>query len=188
MKSGLAANLMDELDLPGSLQAQGFGDDIAVDTPWTGDIYDRSWFVSPQYAPYREPGQIKVPFGSSRTNTTSASHGISGKSTSPPSGAESVSSRCLSGLTGARRFGSTTGKSARGTACRRLTCLSLALRFRPVVTASRSGWTTGSWWTWGKTPTASPTIPKPIGTGSSGKSSLRRRTRCGSKMRKSTPM
>lgn len=54
--------LDDELDLPGSLQAQGFGDDIAVDTPWTGDIYDRSWFVSPQYARYREPGQIKVPF------------------------------------------------------------------------------------------------------------------------------
>lgn len=54
--------LQDELDLPGSLQAQGFGDDVDIDTPWTGDIYDRSWFESPEFAPYRNPGQIKVPF------------------------------------------------------------------------------------------------------------------------------
>ena len=54
--------LDDELDLPGSLQAQGFGDDIAVDTPWTGDIYDRSWFVSPQYARYTRAGTNQGPF------------------------------------------------------------------------------------------------------------------------------
>ncbi|MCC9074632.1 glycoside hydrolase [Litorilinea aerophila] len=50
------------LQLPGSLQAQGYGNDITVDTPWTGDIFDRSWFESPRYAPYRQPGNIKVPF------------------------------------------------------------------------------------------------------------------------------
>lgn len=48
--------------LPGSLQEQGFGEEIGVDTRWTGDIIDRSYFESPRYAPYRRPGNIKVPF------------------------------------------------------------------------------------------------------------------------------
>jgi hypothetical protein len=48
--------------LPGSLQGQGFGNDVTVDTEWTGDIVDRSWFTEPEYAPYRQPGNIKVPF------------------------------------------------------------------------------------------------------------------------------
>lgn len=60
-----AADLPDPagmLTLPGSLQAQGYGDEIALDTSWTGTIVDRSWFDDPRYAPYRQPGQIKVPF------------------------------------------------------------------------------------------------------------------------------
>jgi hypothetical protein len=51
-----------EIKLPGSLLEQGIGDEISVDTKWTGDIVDRSWFTAPQYARYREPGHIKVPF------------------------------------------------------------------------------------------------------------------------------
>lgn len=49
------------LTLPGSIQAQGYGDDITLDTPWTGTIVDRSLFDDPRYAPYRQPGQIKTP-------------------------------------------------------------------------------------------------------------------------------
>ncbi len=48
--------------LPGSLPAQGIGDDVSVDTKWTGDIVDKSWFTAPEYAEYRKPGNIKVPF------------------------------------------------------------------------------------------------------------------------------
>ncbi len=48
--------------LPGALQAQGYGDDVTVGTRWTGQIVDRSFFTSPRYAPYREPGNVKVPF------------------------------------------------------------------------------------------------------------------------------
>ena len=48
--------------LPGSLQHQGVGDEIALDTPWTGGIVDRSFFTEERYAPYREPGNISVPF------------------------------------------------------------------------------------------------------------------------------
>lgn len=48
--------------LPGSLQTQGFGNEVTVDTPWTGEIADRSWFTDERYAPYRKPGNLKVPF------------------------------------------------------------------------------------------------------------------------------
>ena len=49
------------LTLPGSIQAQGYGNDITLDTPWTGTIVDRSLFDDPRYAPYRQPGAIKTP-------------------------------------------------------------------------------------------------------------------------------
>ena len=48
--------------LPGTLPEQGIGDPVALDTPWTGTIFDRSFFTAPEYAAYREPGRIKVPF------------------------------------------------------------------------------------------------------------------------------
>jgi hypothetical protein len=55
-------SLEKRLQLPGALQAQGFGDIASVNTQWTGLIIDRSWFTAPEYARYRVPGNIKVPF------------------------------------------------------------------------------------------------------------------------------
>ena len=57
-----AKTLAQTIQLPGCLQAQGFGDYVSVDTKWTGQIVDRSWFTAPKYAPYRQPGKIKLPF------------------------------------------------------------------------------------------------------------------------------
>ncbi len=54
--------LAQRIDLPGSLQNEGFGDDITVDTPWTGDVRIDHWKRAPQYDKYRQPGNIKVPF------------------------------------------------------------------------------------------------------------------------------
>ncbi|MFT3889256.1 MAG: hypothetical protein QM713_13985 [Arachnia sp.] len=48
--------------LPGSLQEQGIGDEVALDTPWVGTIVDRSFFDDERYAPYRQPGDVSVPF------------------------------------------------------------------------------------------------------------------------------
>jgi hypothetical protein len=48
--------------LPGTLSAQGIGDEVTVETEWTGGIVDRSWYDSPQYENYRRPGSVKVPF------------------------------------------------------------------------------------------------------------------------------
>ena len=50
------------ITLPGSLPGAGIGDPIAVDTKWTGGIFDKSYFSAPEYVPYRESGNIKVPF------------------------------------------------------------------------------------------------------------------------------
>ena len=52
----------DQLRLPESLQEQGFGNDIDINTQWTGKIADRSWYDAPEYAKYREKENIKVPF------------------------------------------------------------------------------------------------------------------------------
>jgi len=50
------------VQLPGSLTENGIGDDVTVETHWTGSIADRSWYTDPKYAPYRKPGHVKVPF------------------------------------------------------------------------------------------------------------------------------
>lgn len=56
--------LPDRITLPGVLQAQGYGDDIASDTPWVLGLGDAWWKLQP--AALREkfspPGQVEVPF------------------------------------------------------------------------------------------------------------------------------
>ncbi len=54
--------LADSVTLPGTLTGQGVGDPVRLETPWIGQIVDKSFFTSPSYAPYREPGSFKVPF------------------------------------------------------------------------------------------------------------------------------
>jgi hypothetical protein len=49
------------LQLPGSLSEQEIGNDVTVNTQWTGDI-TTSWYQEAKYAPYRQPGNIKISF------------------------------------------------------------------------------------------------------------------------------
>jgi hypothetical protein len=49
------------IQLPGSLQAQGFGDAPGLDTPWVGTVHEEVWDAS-KYAPYRTQENFKVPF------------------------------------------------------------------------------------------------------------------------------
>ncbi len=53
--------LAEALQLPGSLQAQGFGSVPALDTQWTGSI-QRGVFEMPRYAAYRDAAHFKMPF------------------------------------------------------------------------------------------------------------------------------
>ena len=52
----------ESIKLPGSMAQRGFGDDITVDTQWTGMIIDRSWFTEERYEKYRQPDNVKVPY------------------------------------------------------------------------------------------------------------------------------
>jgi hypothetical protein len=55
-------SLPDRVRLPGCLTERGIGDPVTVETKWTGGIVDKSWFTAPEFAGYREPGNVKVPF------------------------------------------------------------------------------------------------------------------------------
>jgi hypothetical protein len=57
-----ARRLPDTIRLPGSLPAQGIGDDITVSTPWVGGVKGSAWYTSPEYARYRQPGHVKFPY------------------------------------------------------------------------------------------------------------------------------
>ncbi len=54
--------LPQKVKLPGGLSEQGIGDPVTVDTKWIGGIVDKSWFTAPEFAEYRKPGNVKVPF------------------------------------------------------------------------------------------------------------------------------
>jgi hypothetical protein len=57
-----SAPLEQTIELPGSVAQRGYGYNPSPDANWTGDILDRSWFTDPQYAKYRQPGNVKMPF------------------------------------------------------------------------------------------------------------------------------
>ena len=52
----------DTVILPGSMASNGKGEEVSVNTDWTGDIVDRSYFTDKKYEKYRQPGNIKIPF------------------------------------------------------------------------------------------------------------------------------
>ncbi|SHE48265.1 sugar-binding domain-containing protein [Pedobacter caeni] len=54
--------LTEQVKLPGSMTTNGKGNEIGVNTSWTGQIIDQSWFKKDEYKKYRQPGNIKIPF------------------------------------------------------------------------------------------------------------------------------
>ena len=54
--------LSDVIVLPGSMAENRKGNDITLSTPWTGSIYDSSFYFNPRFAKYRKPGNIHIPF------------------------------------------------------------------------------------------------------------------------------
>ncbi|MCM1021170.1 MAG: beta-glucuronidase [Muribaculum sp.] len=51
-----------EITLPGSMLTNNIGNPVTVDTKWTGSLFDLSYYHSPIYEKYRQPGNIKFPF------------------------------------------------------------------------------------------------------------------------------
>lgn len=60
--SGQWQSTMGEVKLPGSLLTNGKGDELSIDTKWTGSLYDSSFYFNPYMAKYRERGRMKFPF------------------------------------------------------------------------------------------------------------------------------
>lgn len=54
--------LQASLQLPGSLQEQGFGEPPSIETTWMGGLNDRSFFSDERYAPYRTQENFKFPY------------------------------------------------------------------------------------------------------------------------------
>ena len=52
----------DHILLPGSMLTNGKGYDVDIHTPWTGSLYDSSYYFNPYMEPYRRQGQMKFPF------------------------------------------------------------------------------------------------------------------------------
>jgi len=48
--------------LPGSMAENGLGDEVTLETEWTGSIVDSSWFTADKFEKYRQPGNLKIPF------------------------------------------------------------------------------------------------------------------------------
>jgi len=57
-----AKSLSAKIKLPSSLPEQGIGYPVTTNTIWVGGIVDRSWFNAPEFAEYRQPGHVKIPF------------------------------------------------------------------------------------------------------------------------------
>lgn len=55
-------HLNDTVRLPGSMKENGKGNIPDLHTPWTGSIYDSSFYFNPKLAKYRQKGDIKFPF------------------------------------------------------------------------------------------------------------------------------
>lgn len=55
-------SMEDKVMLPGSMNTNGKGDPVTVNTPWTGSMWNRAWYESPLYAKYRTPENTKVVF------------------------------------------------------------------------------------------------------------------------------
>jgi hypothetical protein len=51
----------DQVTLPGSITAQGYGDAVGPDTPWVGSI-KKEVYADPRYDPYRTKENFKFPF------------------------------------------------------------------------------------------------------------------------------
>ena len=50
------------IHLPGSMLTNGKGNDVDIHTPWTGSLYDSSYYFNPYMAKYRVAGNMKFPF------------------------------------------------------------------------------------------------------------------------------
>ena len=59
---GDSLNYDDVVTLPGSMLTNDKGNPVTVKTPWTGSLYDSSYYFNPYMEKYRVEGAMKFPF------------------------------------------------------------------------------------------------------------------------------
>lgn len=59
---GDTAKYTDDVVLPGSMLTNGKGNPVTVNAPWTGSLYDSSYYYNPFMEQYRRQENIKFPF------------------------------------------------------------------------------------------------------------------------------
>lgn len=59
---GDSTKYKDYVLLPGSMQTNGQGFPVTVNTRWTGSLYDSSYYFNPYMEKYRQEGNMKFPF------------------------------------------------------------------------------------------------------------------------------
>lgn len=57
-----SSQLNDLVSLPGSMNSNGKGYDVNLQTEWTGQVVDSTFFKSSVYEKYRKPENFKIPF------------------------------------------------------------------------------------------------------------------------------
>ncbi len=55
-------SLPESITLPGAMKENGKGNTPDLKTPWTGTIYDSSFYFNPNYDKFRKEGDVKFPF------------------------------------------------------------------------------------------------------------------------------
>ena len=55
-------DLSETIQLPGSMDENGKGFDITLETKWTGGVRNPEWFKDPNYAPYHDSTNIRFPY------------------------------------------------------------------------------------------------------------------------------
>ena len=60
--SPLRSKYSDFVTLPGSMLTNDKGIPVSLTTPWTGSLYDSSYYYNPRMELYRQEGKMKFPF------------------------------------------------------------------------------------------------------------------------------
>jgi hypothetical protein len=55
-------DLSETIQLPGSMDENGKGFDITLETKWTGGVRNPEWYKDPNYAPYHDSTNIRFPY------------------------------------------------------------------------------------------------------------------------------
>jgi len=61
-KTWFTQTLSESIELPGSMASNGLGDNVTMETYWTGGMRNPTWFNDPNYKAFHDPDNIRYPY------------------------------------------------------------------------------------------------------------------------------